>query len=257
MRGTIPWIIFFLMLPVLLSAQFRRQQPSAYSNYFGISGEFGVTSFFGDLDESAAKDDPWSNNLAWQFQVLKNFNSLFELTGRVSIGNISGHKNMSSSVLLSNRYFKTKFTEYTFDASINLLGFFTATNKIPVAIYGKIGIGLIDFKTKVYSGVNDSLISTHGYDEKATTEMVIPFGLRIMYHASKSVAFSFSTTSSRVNTDKLDNVANNNNSDYYNYLAVGIVYKFFHDTSLIRLFGKNARKSTSRSPGRSNPSRRR
>ncbi len=256
MRGKLLWFIWLVLIPSILLAQNRNQQLSPYANYFAVSGEFGITTFYGDLDESAAQNDIWQNNKAYQLQVLKNFNALFEVIGRVSFGDISGHKNINSPSILSNRYFKTKFTEYTFDASVNLLGFFTVTQNKPYAFYGKIGIGLIDFKTRVYSGVNDSLLSTQGYD-KQTTEMVIPFGAKFVYHISRSVALSLQTTSSRVNTDKLDNSASNFNSDYYNFLSFGVAYKFFHDKSLGRLFGRNPYKKTTRSGGRANPSRRR
>lgn len=257
MRGTIPWVIYFLLLPVLLLGQINRQQTSPYANYFGVSGDFGITTFFGDIDESAAKDMPLKNNKAWQFQVFKNFNAQFQMSGRISFGDISGHKNPGSNAILSNLYFKTQFIEYTFDASINLMSLFTETSNQRVGVYGKVGIGLVDFKTKVYSGVNDSLIGSLGYDKEATTELVIPFGLKLIYHASKSFAVSTQISASRVNTDKLDNNFGNNNSDYYHFISVGVMYKFFHDKSLIRLFGRNPFRSSSRSPGRANPSKRR
>ncbi|MCB2221967.1 MAG: hypothetical protein KQI35_16380 [Bacteroidetes bacterium] len=243
--------------PFILLAQTAEQRPSPYANYLGVSGDFGLTTFYGDLDENSANGQWWQNNKAYQLQILRNFNALFELNGRISFGNISGHKNKESQIVLSNRYFKTKFIEYTIDASVNLLGFFTLTKRKRIGLYGKIGIGLIDFKTKLYSGVNDSLIQSLGYDGEATTEMVIPFGLKVIYHLSKSSALSFQTTSSRVSTDKLDAVSGNYNSDYYNFISIGFTYKFAHDQSLRRLFGQHPSESIKRKPGRANPSRRR
>jgi hypothetical protein len=257
MQGKISCILLAIGLPLMLLAQSGNQRPSPYANYLGVSGDFGLTTFYGDLDENPANSQLWQNNKAYQLQVLKNFNALFELNGRISFGNISGHKNKESQIVLSNRYFKTKFIEYTVDASVNLLGFFTLTQRKRIAVYGKIGIGLIDFKTKLYSGVNDSLVQSQGYDDEATTEMVIPFGIKIVYHLSKSSAMSLQTTSSRVSTDKLDAVGGNYNSDYYNFISIGYTYKFLHDEGLSRLFGRNHYKTGKRKPGRANPSQRR
>lgn len=200
--------------------QYRSVAPIS-GDYFGATAEVGITSFFGDLGEGAAQGQ-LSNNLAYKLQVSKNFKSVVEFSGRVSIGKMSGEKIRSSSYL----YFKNEFVEYTFDLGINVMSFF-GSQRGKFGLYATIGMGLIDFKVKLYDGTNDSLVQSYGYDgQKSTTEFVVPLGGRAIYHISKSSAVSMQTTISWVDTDKLDGKTGNDNTDYYNYFSIGYTYKF-------------------------------
>lgn len=209
-----------LVTPLWVMGQYR-SAGSISGNYFGATAEVGITSFFGDIPEGAAQGD-LSNNLAYKLQVSKNFNSVVEFSGRISIGKMSGEKKRSSSYL----YFKNEFVEYSADLGINIMSFFGA-HKGKFGLYANIGIGLIDFKVKLYDGTNDSLIQSYGYEgQKSTTEFVVPLGGRAVYHISKSSAVSMQTTISWVDTDKLDGKTGNDNTDFYNYFSVGYTYKF-------------------------------
>lgn len=210
------------MLPVFLSAQYRRGR-SIPQNYAGATIELGLTTFFGDLDEGAAQGNV-GNNLAYKVKANYNIKSVVDLSGRISFGNISGEKNSGKANYL---YFKNTFTEFSLDFGINILAPFMKNNRDKFAIYASAGLGLIDFKVKLYDGVNDSIVKTFGYEgQKSTTELVVPIGGRAVYHITPSSAVSLETVLSWVDTDKLDGQTGNDNSDFYNCVSVGYTYKF-------------------------------
>lgn len=208
------------LTPILLVGQYR-SRGSISGDYFGASAEVGITSFFGDIDDGPA-DGSLANNIAYKIQVSRNIKSVLDISGHLSFGNISGEKIRSASYLK----FETKFTEYTAVLGINVMSFFKA-HRGKFGLYATIGVGLIDFKVKLYDGSNDSLIQSYGYEgQSSTTEFVIPFGGRAIYHISPSSAVSLQTTISYVDTDKLDGKTGNDNTDYYNFLSLGYTYKF-------------------------------
>lgn len=193
-------------------------------SYVGATFEMGFTTFFGDIDEGPAKGDI-TNNLTYKFMMSKNIKSVVEFSGRISFGGMSGEKQRTNGGVVSYLYFQNKFTEYSFDLGVNLMSFFRAQDS-KFGLYGSIGVGLIDFKVKLYDGTNDSVVQSYGYDgKKSTTEFVIPLGVKAIYHISSSSAVSLQTTISWVDTDKLDGKTGNDNTDYYNFLSLGYTYK--------------------------------
>lgn len=220
-------LIIIVVFPCLAFTQHSKEQEVKSGDYIGISGEVGITSFFGDVDEGSAEGSTLSNNVAYKLMVSRNFSSIFDISGRISYGNMSGEKIRGTNGNTTHLYFKNSYIEYTFDLGINLLTIFTKNYNKKLGVYGSIGMGLIDFRVKLHDGSSDTLIRSFGYyGESSTTEFVLPIGLRVIYHISPSSAISIQTTSSRVDTDKLDAVSGNNNSDYYNYFSFGYTYKF-------------------------------
>jgi len=200
-------LLVVVVFPYQVFAQHANGKNINSGDYLGITGEFGVTSFFGDIDEGAAGANAYQNNMAYKLQVSRNFNSLFDISGRVSFGNMSGQKIRESNGKTTYFYFKNSFIEYTLDLGINLLAIFTKNYNKKFGLYGSIGIGLVDFRVKLYDGSSDTVVRTYGYGgEKSTTEFVLPIGIRAIYHVSPNSAISIQTTSSRVDTDKLDAV---------------------------------------------------
>ena len=213
------------LIPLLLTAQGRYRRP-VIGNYIGISAEAGVTTFFGDIDEGAAQGK-LTNNLAYKIKADYNIKKIVDFSGRISVGKISGEKKRTSGGKTNYLYFLTNFTEYTFDLGLNVLALIIKEKRDKFGLYLNAGLGLIDFKVKLYDGTNDSIIQQYGYGgQQSTTEFVLPFGGRFVYHISPSSAVSIQTTLSQVNTDKLDGQTGNDNSDFYNYLSVGYTYKF-------------------------------
>lgn len=215
---------------MFLHAQYRRGK-SVPENFASASVEAGITTFFGDIDEGAAQGD-LSNNLAYKVKASYTIKHVIDFSGNISFGGMSGEKIRGSGDKTNYVYFENKFTQFSFDMGINILAPFMKNNREKFGLYANIGLGLIDFKVKLYDGTNDSVVKTFGYDgQGSTTELVIPFGGRAIYHISKSSAVTLQTTLNWVDTDKLDSQTGNDNTDFYNYFSLGYTYKFNFDKS--------------------------
>jgi hypothetical protein len=218
-------IALIFLLPVWTYAQIRSIE-KVPPDYLGIGAEAGITIFYGDLDDGPAKGN-YLNNYAFKFYVNRTLGPMFSALGSITFGKISGEKKRGSGSNFYN-YFNAQFIEYTFNAGIDFVPLIVPRIKNKLKVEGLLGLGLIDFKTKRYDGVSDTLVQSFGYDgQKSTTEMVIPFGAKVLYHINKKSAISIQTVISRVDTDKLDALEGNNNTDYYNFTSFGYIYKFY------------------------------
>ena len=60
-----------------------------------------------------------------------------------------------------------------------------------------------------------------------TTELVIPIGFRFDYKINKSLSVNLDASIRNVNTDKLDAYVDYHSAkDKYEYIAIGLTYKF-------------------------------
>ncbi len=219
-------VIWIILFPFLASAQISSVNANSGCSYFGIGFEYGITSFYGDVDEGPAPGNLFRNNQAYKIQINRNFNSTFEAGIRVMTGGISGEKIRGENGTTTHIYFQNRFIEYTFETGVNLMAFFTDRFNCKFELYGTAGLGFTDFRTRLYDFKNDTVLNAYGYDgQKATTEFVLPIGLKAIYHLSPSSAFMLQVTSSRVDTDKLDGLTGNSNRDYYNFYSIGYRYK--------------------------------
>ncbi len=192
-------------------------------NYFEIGADLGFTFFFGDIDEGVAYGSLIKNNPAIRFYVAKNYGSLVSFNLLVTVGKTSGEK-IRESV---NQYFKANILEYSFSVGINMVAIFLQRTNTKVGVYANVGIGLIEIKSKLYDGIDNAVVGSYGYDDKSTTEAVIPVGLKVLYNINKNSSVSIQTTLSRVDTDKMDATVGNDNRDYYNFTSIGYTYKIY------------------------------
>lgn len=224
-------IVLLLFFPFVLVSQIRSVNNNIPAGYIGVGIDLGLTSFYGDIDEGSAPGGALKNNYAFRLHASKNFIGLISLEGQITFGKTSGQKSRGSGSTSTYYYFNANFIEYTLNAGMNLIALFSNNINRKFSIYANVGVGLIDIKTKLYDGSNDSIIKYFGYyGKKSTTEMVIPVGGKVIYHINSNSAVSIQTTFSRVDTDKLDAVEGNNNSDYYNYTSIGYIYKINLDS---------------------------
>ncbi len=226
--------LIVVIFPAILFAQMNSKKKNRLpNNYFGVELDLGLTTFYGDIDEGVAQGKYFPNNLAYGLQAYKSFGSLFLLGGEFLFGNVSGEKNRNENTANPTlRYFKANFIEYTLTTQFNIVALFSDNIRRRINLFAKVGIGLTDFKTKLYDGSNDSVIKAFGYNgQKSTTELVIPLGLKMVVNLSNNLAVSFESTIKRSDTDKLDGVTGNNNRDYYNYTSVGFVFKICSDNN--------------------------
>lgn len=223
-------LFLFLLNPIILFSQIRSVNSNIPKGYIGLGIDFGLTSFYGDIDEGSAPGGLLKNNYATRIHASKNFIGLISIEGQITFGKTSGQKKRSSSTSSTYSYFNASFIEYTLNAGTNLIALFSNNINRKLSIYANVGIGLIDIKTKLYDGYTNTVIKYYGYNgKKSTTEMVIPVGGKVIYHIDEYSSVSLQTTFSRVDTDKLDAVEGNNNRDYYNYTSLGYIYKIHLD----------------------------
>jgi hypothetical protein len=243
-KSYVTFIVIFI--PVVLFGQINSKKKNRLpDNYLGVELDFGLTTFYGDIDEGSAQGKYFPNNLAYGLQVYKSFGSLFLLGGELLLGNVSGEKNRNEGTANPTlRYFKARFIEYTLTTQFNLVALFSNNIRHRVNFYAKVGIGLTDFRTRLYDGSNDSVIKSFGYDgQESTTELVIPLGLKLVYNVSSNFAVSLESTMKRSDTDKLDGVTGNDNRDYYNFTSLGLIFKICSDNNCGPISGSKKIKS--------------
>ncbi|MCF8369311.1 MAG: hypothetical protein K9G76_09740 [Bacteroidales bacterium] len=239
MRGAGIRLLFLILFPGIAFSQIRTLKPYSGGGYWGGSFETGVTSFFGDIDEGPAEGGIFKNNLAFKLKATRDFNSVFEISGRLTYGKMSGIKIRGVNTSTTYIYFQNKFTEYTIDFVVNFVAFLSKNENQHFLVLGSVGLGLIDFQTTLYNGIDNTIIRSYGKgEEKATTEFVLPLGIELRYHLNSRSAIFMQTTSSRVDTDKLDGMPGNNNRDYYNFSSIGYTYKIPMSTKQKRLIQK-------------------
>jgi len=222
--GVVIIFTFLLLFPCLLMGQISSVEKNTLPDYLGVGIDVGFTGFYGDLDDGAAEGNAF-NNYAIKAHVNKTFGPIFMVQGSITFGKCSGEKKRSGGFY---NYFYTNFIEYTFNTGFNIVPLFYKKINHKLNVIANIGVGLIDFKTKRYDGNSDTLIKSLGYSgEKSTTELVIPLGAKVLYHIDGHSAVSIQTTFSRIDTDKMDALEGNNNSDYYNFTSIGYIYKFY------------------------------
>lgn len=238
-KSLYPVIFLFFFLSFSNSfSQISSVSNKLTKNYFEVGADLGLTFFFGDIDEGTAKGGLLKNNIAYKFHLARNFGSLVSINAQLTAGKTSGDKKREFDGIITHRYFKANFIEYTISVGINLVSLVLRRTNTKVGVYASAGIGLIDMKVKLYDGVNDSLIKSYGYgDDKSTTEAVIPIGLKVVYNLSPHSVISIQTTLSRVDTDKLDAMVGNNNRDYYNFTSIGYTYKIYRKKKRSKLKG--------------------
>lgn len=248
MYSKLKHIIFFILVwPAFAFSQINSIDDSFSKEYFGISFNTGITSFFGDIDEGPAKGGAFNNNYTFGVSGYKNFGSLFILGGQILTGKLSGEKKRGNNGNVFNRYFKANYIEYSLKTEYNLIAFFSNRVNRKFCLYANVGIGLIDFKTRLYDGFTDTIVKSFGYDgQKSTTELVIPIGIRAVYNINKRSAISVQTSSRRVDTDKLDAMTGNDNRDYFNYTSIEYIYKIYPKRKESNIVGPYATKSKKR-----------
>ena len=157
--------------------------------------------------------------------VSKQLSPIFGVQGMLQKGAVNG---IRKSV---DAHFSASFLTYGFNVKINMLPIFSPNLKSPkIALYGIVGIGLCDFRTRSWGTSTNTLLGFYGYDaagEKAdaTTETVVPLGLGIKYKINKHFDLGLEATLNNLNSDKLDSrVVTGSAKDKYGYTALTLTY---------------------------------
>ncbi len=147
-------------------------------------------------------------------------------------------------------YFKTQFHQPSLNVYVNFSNMFVGLNRYvrankenrpinerKVSVYGKIGIGMIFFDSKLYDlETEKSLALTdpkykymRGFTNK-TTEFVMPMAIGIKYKINQMFDIGLEGQFTMVYSDKLDALIINSNRsgrfDKYSYVNANFTYKF-------------------------------
>lgn len=227
---TIFIIIALLYIPIFSISQVNSNK-EINSNTMGFGFDVGITTFFGDIDEGAAKGDI-SNNIAYRFSVNKSIGYWFFVEGQVLVGNLSGEKKRGSGEQLNYLYFNTKFNEYSLNADISVISLFTKNRSPKFNLLVGGGLGVITFKSKLIDGTTEMEIDSYGYSgEPSSPELSGILGLKATYKINRNFYILAQTSNRLVNTDLLDSKEGKDQWDSFNFTSVGLVYKIFFERS--------------------------
>lgn len=150
-------------------------------------------------------------------------------------------------------YFRSQFHQTTLNVYVNFSNMFVGTNRYiratqenrpinerKVSVYGKVGIGFLNFDSKLYDWATDIPVYEldpgdfpHPYlrgKTARTTELAIPMSLGLKYKISKSFDIGLEGQYTLVHTDKLDALVINSRKggrfDKWMYTNLNLTYKF-------------------------------
>ncbi len=239
---TINFVALTLVLLLIFNTKSNAQNSTEKIEYntWSVSVSGGSMLFYGDLrqfdfypvSKQNAKDwykttqDITERQMGFGLSVNKQLTSFIGVQGFLQSGKLSGMRKVA------NAYFNASFLSYGANAYLNLSNLFSPIKvNQKFKLYGILGVGFIDFKTKQQKLSDDATLFSYGYGEfgqesKKTTEVMIPVGLGVKYKINKRFDIGLESTINNVNTDKLDaRVKQNTAKDKYGYTSFVLTYK--------------------------------
>ncbi len=217
--------LIIILLPLFLGAQYynKQKQNFGFSDGWSVDLNIGLTSFFGDLsvfDFDILKKFSKESKLGAGIIFAKGISPVVTFNTQLLYGSLTGTKKSS------NIYFNCNIFEGSLNLQINFSQIISPRNsRRKINIFGNFGTGLVSIRSKLYDLTTDSLIHSFGFGRK-TIESILQFGFKINYVVNDQYDLNFTFTNRRVDTDKLDSQAGNENKDFYSYISVGVTYKF-------------------------------
>jgi OmpA-OmpF porin, OOP family len=234
--------ICFLVIAFTVST-FGQTTPSTEKvkyNTWSATVSAGSMVFYGDLRQFDFYPVTIQNSKDWyklqtglseydrgfSLAISKQLSPVFGVQGMLLKGALGG---IRPSV---DAHFNASLLSYGFNLKINFLPLFNPNIKPKkISVYGIIGIGLVDFKSREWSLSTGDTLMSYGYgdfgaEKKATTETVVPLGLGIKYQINNRFDIGLESILNNVNTDKLDaRVVSGSAKDKYGYTCVTLTYK--------------------------------
>ena len=186
--------------------------------------------FYGDVRElHYSVNNPYKKtNTGFSLEINKNLSSVFGVKADVISGGLSG----SSPNL--NLHFNTNLLEYSVSGFLNvnnLISFYPQKEKM-LNFYLFAGVGLVDYRSKVFSFDENTFINGYGWSSdgqsktKRIAEIVYPFGVSVKYKADPKVDIGLEMSLHPTSTDKLDAwVVKDSYKDRYGYAAIFVTIK--------------------------------
>jgi len=230
-------VIFFLVFGFSSFAALAQKPELDWT----VGVDAGFLIFYGDVKQNDFIPVFRDNNEVkpgYGLNIRKRFNPFLGIQLKFLRGTLAGTQRER------NEYFKTNIFSWSINADINInqIIFYDQDQK-DLELYLQLGAGLVDFRGKLFNLQTNDIIAVNGYSadgknkEKATTELIIPFGIGGTYglrHFLKEehvfwdrldivVEFTWVFT----NTDKIDMVQSyRSGKDQYSFACFGFHYNF-------------------------------
>ena len=192
---------------------------TAWKNW-SISVNAGVTSYFGDLshyDNDLIGKLKFESEPAFSFMINKQFNSAFSLGGQVLYGGLSNENQNITD-------FRTNFVEYNFQGRLNLIETFNGDKVSRFRMTAFAGLGQFIFKTVDY--LSDGNVPADNIHDTGVPEFVYFGGGELSYVVNDRLVITADLAIRQAQNDKLDNVHQGGDYDYYSFSSIGITYRF-------------------------------
>lgn len=242
--------LLVLILCVLVSQSLDAQswggkRKAGFLDSWAINANAGLSSFFGDLstfDTEISKKLTQESGPAYGLILTKYIlNDKIGISGQLLFGKLKGANTTN------NISFESKFSEYNFNARFNLINIFSPYNmsKMGLELYG--GLGQFTFKTTQWDSSKEEL--QINIEDTGTPEFVYFFGLDLFYKISEKVRITADFSMRQAGNDKLDDLAKNDNNDYYSYVSLGVTY-YIYSFKKASVYSRRGASTRGRYPGR-------
>ena len=206
---------------------YRIPTPGDYDSW-DFGAHFGLT--YGSTDIASSKMGFGSKQLSFGIDATKFISHSFGIQARFLTGGLKGIDDVKDLF-----QYKTSINyDITLNALLQIGNISFLSRKHELAIYGTIGVGVINFTPKVsidggkteLAGIYSQYTQPYEYpDYKSSSALVVPIGIGMKYHVSPKLSitgeYSYRTTQS----DKLDGFFKLLSADdHYSTLNFGIAF---------------------------------
>lgn len=225
MKKKLLFLFYFTLASGLL---FSQPKKTFFDNwYFGLN--VGPTIFMGDVTQNykTLKTDFTASNIAFGLMLTKEINCVFSLRGQLMFGYTSGSKDIYKGGAPANLSFESRFFNYNLNAKVDFIDIFDGGKcDRKFNFYGFVGIGFIDFQSKLFKSGKE--INSWGYGRTGTykwvTEISIPYGLGIDFRLGKRIKVNLDFEVIWIDGEKMDRTVGEYAHDAFFYPNLGISY---------------------------------
>lgn len=239
-------LVLSILVPKSLDAQsWGGKRKSGFLDSWAINANVGVSSFFGDLstfDTEISKKLTEESGPAYGLIATKYlFNDKIGISGQLLFGKLKGSNSTG------NISFESTFAEYNLHARLNLINIFSPYNmsKVGLELFG--GLGQFKFKTTQWDRSQEEL--EVNIEDTGTPEFVYFFGMGMFYKVSDKIRITAEFSMRQAGNDKIDDLAKNENNDYYSYVSIGLTY-YIYSFKKASVYGGRGSSTRGRYPGR-------
>ena len=218
---------FVLILIIFTKLPAQTIIPFVDNWYLNINA--GPTIFQGDVTQHYEwyKLDISNPKASFGINLIKDFTCAFSGCYQLSYGWLAGNKDFYRDGTPANLSFKAHFYHLNTQIRIDFFDLF-APGKCSrkINLYGFVGLGLINFQTRLYK--NDIEVLSWGYGRSGTykwvTEVTVPYGLGVDLQLGQKWRISLDIEVISVDNEKLDRVVGRYEHDAFIYPNMGVIY---------------------------------